>query len=208
MARKPDPGTRDRILEVATRLFAKHGVHAVGLQQIIDESGCGKNPLYREFGNKDELVVAFLERCREDWSAIVDEAADTTDPAQRLIALVDAVAKRAAEDGFRGCPLRNAFAEFPDETHPAHRVIVAHYTQRRDHLRELARQARARDPGALADRIALIIDGINANGAVLGKTGALRTAVTFAEDTVRSQAQPPRSSRRSTPISTTARSRS
>src|ERR1041384_3333572 len=86
MARNPDPGTRDRILDVATRLFAKHGVHAVGLQQIIDESGCGKNPLYREFGNKDELVVAFLERCREDWSAIVDEAADTTDPAQRLIA--------------------------------------------------------------------------------------------------------------------------
>lgn len=192
MARRPDPGTRDRILDAATRLFAEHGVHAVGLQQIIDECGCGKNLLYREFGSKDELVVAYLERCRQDWSAIVDEAAcaDATDPAQRLITLVGAVAKRAVEDGFRGCPLRNAYAEFPDEAHPAHQVIVAHYTERQDHLRELARCARARDPDALADRIALIIDGINANGAVLGGTGAVRAAVTFAEDTVRTHTRP------------------
>jgi AcrR family transcriptional regulator len=192
MARTPDPTARDRILDVATRLFAERGVHGVGLQQIIDECGCGKNLLYREFGSKDELVVAYLERCRQDWNAIVDEAAraDTTDPAQRLIALVKAVAKRAVEDGFRGCPLRNAYAEFPEPAHPAHEVIVAHYTERQDHLRELAQRARAYDPDKLADHIALIIDGINANGAVLGKTGAVGAAVTFAEDTVRTQTQP------------------
>ena len=192
MARKPDPGTRDRILDTATRLFAERGVHAVGLQQIIDECGCGKNVLYREFGSKDELVVAYLERCRQDWSSIVDEAAraDAAGAAQQLIILVGAVARRAAEDGFRGCPLRNAYAEFPDEAHPAHQVITAHYTERQDHLRELAEHARARDPDGLADRIALIIDGINANGAVLGTTGALRAAVAFAEDTIRAHTQP------------------
>ncbi|MGI8329821.1 TetR/AcrR family transcriptional regulator [Actinomadura scrupuli] len=192
MARKPDPGARDRILDVATRLFAEQGVRAVGLQQIIDECGCGKNLLYREFGSKDELVVAYLERCRQNWSAIFDEAvrADATDAAQRLVTLVDAVARGAVEDGFRGCPLRNAYAEFPDEAHPAHQVIIAHYTERQDQLRELAEHARARDPDMLADRIALIIDGINANAAVLGRNGALRAAVTFAEDTVRTHIQP------------------
>lgn len=191
MARKPDPGARERILDVATRLFAERGVHAVGLQQIIDECGCGKNLLYREFGSKDELVVAYLERCREDWTAILQTArSDTADAAQQLVALVGAAAEQATEDGFRGCPLRNAYAEFPDETHPAHQVIVAHYTERQNHLRELALRARARDADALADRIALIIDGINANGAVLGGTGALRAAVTFAEDAVKAQTQP------------------
>jgi len=186
VARKPDPDLRDRILDVATRLFATHGIHAVGLQQIIDECGCGKNVLYREFGSKDELVVAYLERCRETWNANVERAARSaaSGPMPPLVALVDVVAREAAAEGFRGCPLRNAFAEFPDPSHPAHQVIVAHYAERRDHLRDLAGRTGAPDPDALADRIALIIDGINANGAVLGGTGAIRAAVAFAEDTV------------------------
>ncbi|MEU4827674.1 TetR/AcrR family transcriptional regulator [Actinomadura citrea] len=186
MARKPDEGARDRILDTASRLFARYGVHAVGLQQIIDECGCGKNLLYREFRSKDELVVAFLERCTQDWDAVVAEAArpDTADPGREIVALVAAVAERAAEDGFRGCPLRNAYAEFPDETHPAHQVIVAHFTAKQAHLHDLAKRAGARDPEALSDRINLIIDGLNSNGAVLGRNGALGAAVRFAQDTV------------------------
>ena len=189
MARKPDEGARDRILETASRLFARYGVHAVGLQRIIDECGCGKNLLYREFRSKDELVVAFLERCKDDWDAVVAEAArpETSDPGREIVALVAAVAERAAEDGFRGCPLRNAYAEFPDETHPAHQVIVDHFTAKQAHLRDLAKRAGARDPEALSDRINLIIDGLNANGAVLGLKGATSAAVQFAQDTVEAE---------------------
>ena len=128
---------------------------------------------------------------RHDWRSIVDEAsrAAATDAAQRLVNLVGAVATRAAEDGFRGCTLRNAYAEFPDEAHPAHQVITAHYIERQDLLRDLAERARARDPDGLADRVALIIDGINANGAVLGSAGTIRAAVAFAEDTIRVHTQ-------------------
>lgn len=183
MARRPDPAARDRILDIASRLFAEQGVHAVGLQQIIDECGCGKNMLYREFGSKDELVTAFLERCRDDWADIV-RASAASDPAEQLVSLVREVAAHAVEDGFRGCPLRNAFAEFPDPDHPAHRVIVAHYTERTAQLSDLATKAGAKDPEALAARITLLIDGINANGAVLGGNGATPAAVTWAEEAV------------------------
>jgi AcrR family transcriptional regulator len=187
MARKPDPTARDRILDIASRLFAEHGVHAVGLQQIIDECGCGKNTLYREFSSKDDLVVAFMERCRADWAEITATAVEPHpgDPAAQIIAIVEAVAAQAVADGFRGCPLRNAYAEFPDPSHPAHRTVVAHYTDRTADLRSLATRAGAADPEALADRITLIIDGLNANGPVLGTAGSARAATAFARDAVR-----------------------
>jgi AcrR family transcriptional regulator len=185
MARKPDPGARDRILDVATRLFLEHGVRAVGLQQIIDECGCGKNMLYREFASKDDLVVAYLERCRRDWDAIIGKAArQSPSPAEQLVTIVAAVAEQAVEPQFRGCPLRNAHSDFP-ERHPAQLVITAHYTDRQAHLRDLAARARAHDPETLANRIALIVDGLNGNGAVLGKNGAAAAAVAFAKDAVR-----------------------
>ncbi|MFC4586567.1 TetR/AcrR family transcriptional regulator [Sphaerisporangium corydalis] len=192
MARKPEPGARARILDIASRLFQDRGVRAVGLQQIIDECGCGKNLLYREFGSKDELVVAYLERCTREWAAIVGRAAGRFpgDPAAQLIAVVGGVAEQALTPGFRGCPLRNAHSEFPDAGHPVHAVVLAHYTGRQAHLRELARQAGAADPYALAERITLIIDGVNSNAPVLGGGGATPVAVALAEDVVKAATRP------------------
>ncbi|MDT0344504.1 TetR/AcrR family transcriptional regulator [Streptomyces litchfieldiae] len=197
MARKPDPEARERMLRTATRLFAQHGVHAVGLQQIIDDCHCGKNLLYREFGSKDELVMAFLERCARSWQEALDRAARAADgdPAGQLLALVDALAEEAADPAFRGCALRNAFAEFPDEDHPAHQFIVEHYAARQADLRAIARRADVTDPDELADRVELILDGLNTNGAVLGTRGAAGVARAFAEDVIRAARVPAGSGR-------------
>src|SRR2546423_11712038 len=67
VARRPAPGTRERILAVASRLFSQNGVRAVGMQQVVDESGLGKSLLYREFPSKDDLVVAWLHEMRAVW---------------------------------------------------------------------------------------------------------------------------------------------
>ncbi len=187
MPRKPAPGARDRILDVAARLFYERGVHAVGLQQVIDDYGCGKNLLYREFPSKDELVVAWLERCRQDWAAKVDRAIEPLagDPAAQLVAIVRVAADDIAGPTFRGCALRNTHVEFPDPDHPAHRVAVEHLVALRAQLRELAERAGADDPGTLADRVMLILDGLQTNGAVLGRDGPAAAAVELAEQVVR-----------------------
>ena len=187
MARKPDATARERILAVATRLFDAHGVHTVGLQQIIDELGCGKNLLYREFATKDELVVAYLERCQHDWTSIVERISEELpgDPAGQLIEIVAVVAEQATRPGFRGCPVHNTNAEFAVADHPVHRACVGHFDEVRDHLYDLAVRARADDPRTLADRIALIVDGVNANGAALGARGASSVARGLADDVVR-----------------------
>jgi AcrR family transcriptional regulator len=192
MARQRIPDARDKILEVAARLFDAHGVHAVGMQQIIDEFGCGKALLYREFATKDDLVVAYLERYREGFAQTMAHAAGQCpdDPAGQLVALVSFVAECSLRPGFRGCSVRNTHAEFPDESHPAHRIAIEYYDYVHGYLMELAKQAGASDPRTLADRIMLIVDGLHSNAAARGHDGAAPAAAAFAADVVRAALMP------------------
>jgi AcrR family transcriptional regulator len=193
MARKPAPGTRDRILDTAGRLFQEHGARAVGTQQIIDECGCGKKLLYGEFASKDDLVVAYLERCQQEWTAIMDEATRpyADDPAGQLVAMVRAVARQVTAPDFRGCPFRTTHAQFPDDRHPAHHVAVRHVNNLRNQLHRLAKRARARDPRALADRLMLIIDGLYINASMLGRRATATVAVALADEVVRESTSQP-----------------
>jgi AcrR family transcriptional regulator len=186
MARKPAPGTRDRILDTAARLFYDHGVHAVGQQQLIEECGCGKNLLYREFASKDDLVVAYLDRKSREWAEKVEAAIApyAGDPVAQIVAIVRTAAEQGAAPGYRGCPFLNVHAEFPDPDHPANRASVAHRKANLERFRNLAEQAGARDPELLADRIMLIVDGMYANAAMLGGEAGT-AAVGFTEEVVR-----------------------
>jgi len=74
------PGAR-RILEVASALFYRHGIHAIGVDTIAAESGVTKRTLYDRFGSKDELVAAYLRARDERWRARVVAAVEAeTDP--------------------------------------------------------------------------------------------------------------------------------
>jgi len=190
MARQPDPGARDRILDVASRLFLEHGVHPVGLQQIIDECGCGKNLLYRQFASKDELVVAYLRRCRQEWEAVIGQEIQRAgnDPADQLLAVVRAVAGQVRDPRYQGCPFLNTHAEFRDPGHPAHRVSAEHFDALRRQLQELAGRARLRDARAVAERILLIVYGLYSTGAVLGGHDTVPNAIALAEETIRTSA--------------------
>jgi len=192
MARRPDPGARDRILDTASRLFREQGVHPVGLQQIVDECGCGKNLLYRSFASKDDLVVAYLRRCRREWEGIIDCAIEQAgpDPAGQLIAVVRAVAGQVRDADYHGCPFLNTHNEFRDPGHPARQVSVGHFDALRRQLHAIAAQGGLQDPHGVAERILLIIYGLYATAAVLGAHDAAPNAIVLAEETVRARMPP------------------
>jgi AcrR family transcriptional regulator len=143
--------------------------------------------LYREFPSKEDLVVAWLERCRQDWAEKAAEAMAPLagDPAAQMIAIVRVSADDLACPGFRGCALHNTHAEFPERDHPAHRVAVDHVVSVRALLRDLAEQAGVESPDQLADRLMLVLDGLQSNGAMLGRDGPAAAAVDLAEHIVR-----------------------
>ena len=68
------------------------------------------------------------------------------------------LAEGCAAKDFRGCPFINAAAEYPDPRHPARLVVAAQRQWVWELFRDAARQARLRQPEALADQLVLLYD--------------------------------------------------
>lgn len=56
--------TKNRILDVAERLFAEKGFDSTGIDQISREVGIAKSVIYYHYKNKDALFEAVFERAR------------------------------------------------------------------------------------------------------------------------------------------------
>lgn len=148
------------MLDTASRLFYERGFQAVGVDEIVAESGVAKMTLYRHFPSKDDLVVAYLKRSDAAFDEWFEQALGSADePRAKLIAVFDALAELAQSVRCTGCTFQVSAAEFPDPRHPAHRVAVQHKRRVRARFEELAVQARLRDPAALADQLLLLMDG-------------------------------------------------
>lgn len=183
MARTPAPGTRERILSVAARLFYEHGVRAVGLNQVIAEAAMGKNLLYTHFPTKTDLVAAYLEAAVQQRHAAAQRALDTAgpDPVDRLLALVGEVAYAVQHSVFRGCALRNYLTEFPDDATAGTaggpsptRVAIDFLTTTRRDVDDLTAQLKAphHEGRQLAEQLWLLIDGLYTQAAYRGRADA------------------------------------
>ena len=108
---------RDRILETASALFYAEGIHAVGVDRVVEESGVAKATLYQHFRSKEELVAACLRQRSAEWRRHVAEPIllRAGDPASRVAKVFDALSRSLSMPDFRGCPFINAAAEFPAE---------------------------------------------------------------------------------------------
>jgi AcrR family transcriptional regulator len=51
---------RARIVDVAVKLFAQHGLEEVTVEQIAASAEVGKGTIYNYFRSKEEIVVAFM----------------------------------------------------------------------------------------------------------------------------------------------------
>ena len=93
---------RQRILEVAQRLFAEHGVDAVSMHQIARAAGIGQGTLYRRYAHKGELCMDLLhERYERFFEEIVTQlAATATCPAlERLDSVLTKIVALLEEQG-------------------------------------------------------------------------------------------------------------
>jgi len=119
------PSARERILDAASRLFAEHGVRAVGVARVISEAGVAKATLYVHFPSKDDLVRAYLERQAERSEREIDALERGGLRGARLIrAVFDLAASAAAQDRYAGCCFIAASAEHLDDSRGVSQVLT------------------------------------------------------------------------------------
>jgi AcrR family transcriptional regulator len=178
-----DPGTAEKVLSSASRLFYANGVRAVGVDWIVADSGVAKTSLYRHFQTKDDLVVAFLKREDDEfwqqWDAAL--AGDGDDPAQELKRLLDWIGKKVAQEGYRGCPQINVAAEFADPKHPAREVRREHKAQMLARLKKIVRRIGVSQADDKAMQLAMLIDGAFTSDGRMSKAAAVRILQDAAE---------------------------
>lgn len=150
--KKSDP--RERILEVADRLFYADGVHATGTEKIMSIAEVAKATFYRHFESKDALVLAYLENRDQ---ALWDHLSQPTPPKDLREALIK-FEQLANRPDVTSCPFLRIASEYPDTAHPFHRRVIEHQDKILDYLTDQLKPF-AIDKRAAAESLLAIING-------------------------------------------------
>ena len=77
--------SRERVLRVATQLFATQGYHATGMKDLENASGLGRSSLYYQFPSKEALLFAIITPYLRELIAYGNELLDTEMPAKHRL---------------------------------------------------------------------------------------------------------------------------
>jgi AcrR family transcriptional regulator len=164
---------RERIIAVASDLFYRHGIRAVGVEAVAEAAETNKMTLYRHFASKDELVAEYLRRLARDSAGIWTELAEKFpgDARAQLRGWLKLMSDHAADPKVRGCALANAAVELPEKDHPARRVIEESKCDLRATLVRLCLEAGLRKPELLADALFALLEGTHVCAQSFGEGG-------------------------------------
>lgn len=153
---------RERVLTTAYDLFARRGIRAVGVDEIVASSGVAKATFYRHFPSKDDLVLAFLQRRERDWTRGLVEAGARergATPLERLLAIFDVFDEWFAQrEVFDRCSFINVLLEMGAD-HPLGRASVEYLANIRGIVRGWAAEAGLRDPDAFSHSWHILMKG-------------------------------------------------
>jgi AcrR family transcriptional regulator len=170
------PSARARLLAAAGELFYEEGVNTVGIDRVIERAGVAKASLYDLFGSKDELIRSYLAARHESRRArITDKLKHFTTPRTRLLGIFDIQGELIAEPSYRGCAFVRASAEMRPGS-SAKGVCDDSRSWLRTLLTDLAREAGAARPAALARQMMMLYDGASVSAQMDGDQKAAAAA--------------------------------
>jgi TetR/AcrR family transcriptional repressor of nem operon len=96
---------RERILDVATRLFRERGIDGIGVSDLMQAAGLTHGGFYGHFKSKEDLVAQAcaraVSRMRQNWTNVIEQS--TGDPLEALAATY--LTPKHRDGAGRGCPM-------------------------------------------------------------------------------------------------------
>jgi AcrR family transcriptional regulator len=167
---------REQILATAYELFTQRGIRAVGVDEVIAQSGVAKATLYKHFRSKNELAMAFLDRREQRWSRDFIEAGSAKrvdDPETQLLAIFDMLDEwYLRNDSFKERSFMSVLLEM-GSSHPVGKACVQHLANLRTMVAGRATAAGLTDPEEFALSFHILMEG----SIVLASEGDRRAAL-------------------------------
>jgi AcrR family transcriptional regulator len=89
---------KERLLHVATRLFARHGFEGTSVQDIVDAAGVTKGAMYHYYGSKDDLLFEVYHQVLSMQISHLDEIAAGPGTAEQRLRAAAADVVRTSGD--------------------------------------------------------------------------------------------------------------
>lgn len=123
---------QELLVRTAFKLFYTRGIHAVGVNLVLAESGIAKKTLYHYFPSKEQLIEAairYRDRSYRGW--LISRLLNAPPGKPALLELFDALddwfhSRVPDMESFHGCFFINASAEFGDQNNAIHQACAEH----------------------------------------------------------------------------------
>ncbi|WP_027489040.1 TetR/AcrR family transcriptional regulator [Allorhizobium undicola] len=166
---------RQRIVEIAYRLFKRDGFHATGIDKIIAEAEVAKMTMYRHFPSKDGLIVDVLDWRAERFKRQLDRLSEAAlKPRKKIMAIFDWHERWFNSSDFHGCLFQHALAEFGEPSHAVFGAVMRQKHDLQQRLRNILAQTLSPEQ---AEHVAAILFMLIEGATVLAHMGQAKTAI-------------------------------
>lgn len=175
-----ESNVRDRILNVASRLFYEQGYNLTGINQIIEEADIARGSLYNHFESKTDLLVAYLWEYQQNLFAEIDTyLRRVTDPKKKIAAFFDYRIQRQQKLAFKGCAFCKISAEVSQDEAKVLEVVTAQKNRMKQVIRTMVEESGHRKiltDDMLTEMIFMLQEGAIVTGAIYKSSDAMKNA--------------------------------
>ncbi|MGN7774181.1 TetR/AcrR family transcriptional regulator [Phyllobacterium sp. 22552] len=175
---------REKVINVASRLFRERGFDGIGLKDLMKGAGLTQGGFYKQFSSKEHLAALASSRAMESatrrWSTA---AATSSDPLEAVMSFYLSMGHR--EEMADGCPLvalgSDAVRQSDEVRHPFEEGVAAHF----EVLDELMNEAKSSNPSAKAMTILSLMVGAVTLSRIMGDKSLAEGILDAAAEEVR-----------------------